>query len=512
MTVSIDYFGNIIGRSAAVQYSVAAGTVLCASMLMYSFGQHIGYQAVSLFLLFIVASLSLIVRIGPVMAAAAVSALIWNYFFIPPHFTFAIGHPQDALMFLAYFIIATITGILTTRIRTRELHATALYTFTKQLVGTKTIDDVAEIGVQNISSFFNVDVVLYLSTPDGDMFTIPHPSSTMSANEKEFSIASWVYWNEKKTGKFIDILPFTETTFYPIIGPRYPLGVIGVKTKSGRSFTIDQETLLQNFIAQIAATLEREQLNELTKRAVLYAESEKLYKTLFHSISHELRTPITALMSASEGLETLIGSPSLSVYAQEIHTAADRLNRLVENLLDMTRLESGQLAPKLDWCDVNDLLHTSVKKLKNELSRHIVRVNVPSDLPLVKLDFGLIEQVLTNLLLNASIYTPSGSAVNITAHADENSLTIIISDTGPGFPPDTLKHLFQKFYRVPGSKTGGTGLGLSIAKGFIEAHKGTITASNHANGGALFEIRIPIETGDRHQKNEYTEPNIGHRR
>ncbi|MBI2427348.1 MAG: DUF4118 domain-containing protein [Ignavibacteriales bacterium] len=485
--------GNSISRSASGQYYLAVGTVLCISSILYVFEQHLGYQTVSLFLLLVVASLSLIVRVAPVMVAATVSALIWNFFFIPPHFTFAIGLPQDVLLFFSYFIIAAITGILTTRIRARERHATALYTFTKQLVAAKNLDDVAEAAVRNISLFFNTDIVLYLSTLEGDIVTTPHPSSTMNTNEKEQSIASWAYWNEKKAGKYVDMLPFTETTYYPISGPRYPLGVIGVKIKNDKQFSVNQEILLHNFIAQIASTLEREQLNELTKRTIVYAESEKLYKTLFNSISHELRTPIAAIVSASEGLnEQTQSTARRKEFIDEIHTAAERLNRLVENLLDMTRLESGQLAPKLDWCDVRDVVNASAKKLEKELSDHIVNIEIAENLPLAKLDFGLMEQAITNLLHNASQYTPAGTKIAIKVLQREHELFITIHDTGPGFPAEALKKLFEKFYRVPGTKAGGTGLGLSIAKGFIEAHKGSIAASNHSNGGAMFEIKIPL--------------------
>jgi two-component system sensor histidine kinase KdpD len=181
-------------------------------------------------------------------------------------------------------------------------------------------------------------------------------------------------------------------------------------------------------------------------------------------------------------------------FTDEIHTAADRLNRLVENLLDMTRLETGQLAPKLDWCDLNDLFRASIQKLKKELIHHAVSIVIPPTMPLVKLDFGLMEQALTNLLYNASLYTPAGSSIVLSAKMEEKNCIMTVADNGPGFPMETLVHLFEKFYRVPGSKTGGAGLGLSIVKGFVEAHKGTITAMNGAAGGAEFIISIPTET------------------
>ncbi|MFA5834387.1 MAG: sensor histidine kinase KdpD [Bacteroidota bacterium] len=485
-------------HSGIAQYVFSALIIFISALICYPFSVYLGYQTISLILLLIVVLLPLKFGVGPVLLAAAMSAMLWNFFYIPPQFTFAIGLTQDILMFLAYFAIAAVTGTLTARIRARERtvrrreeHSSALFSLTKQLTIAKTQDEVADAAVKNISTFFASDVSIFLSQPDGDIFTAAHRASMYAVDEKEFSVAAWAYWNEKKAGKFTDTLPSSESTYYPISGPRYPLGVIGVKNKNNnKQFTLEQETLLQNFIAQIASTLEREQLNELAKRTIVYAESEKLYRTLFNSISHELRTPIAAIISAAESLST----DHQKEFVGEIHTAADRLNRLVENLLDMTRLESGQLAPKLDWCDVNDLFRSSVQKLKKELAHHTIKIVVPDGMPFVKLDFGLMEQVFTNLLYNISLYTPFGTTAVLMAKMEEKECTFTISDNGPGFPNGTLKHLFEKFYRVPGSRTGGTGLGLSIVKGFVEAHKGTITAANGFNGGAEFTISIPTDT------------------
>ncbi|HVN48039.1 MAG TPA: sensor histidine kinase KdpD [Bacteroidota bacterium] len=490
-------------QSGWSQYAVVTLIVMLVAVASYPLTVYAGYQTVSLILLLTVALLSLRFGVGPVLLAAAVSSMIWNYFFIPPRFTLTINKPQDMLMFVTYFAIAAVTGTLTARVRAREkaVHsreerATALFTLTKQLTAAKTQNEVAEAAGKNIASYLNSEVAIFLSEPDGDIFTKAHTASTFKIDEKEFGVAAWVYWNEKKAGKYTDTLPSANAVYYPISGPRYPLGVIGVKPRDGKQFTMDQESLLENFIAQIAATLEREQLNEMAKRTIVYAESEKLYKTLFNSISHELRTPITAIMNASEGLLFNQQSSSDELHSDlllDIHTAAERLNRLVENLLDMTRLESGQLALKSDWCDVRDIINTSLNKLEKELSHHKIQIRIPEGLPLVKLDYVLIEQVITNLLYNASLYTPHGSTIDIETHIDHHELMITISDDGPGFPPDTVQKLFDKFYRVPGTRTGGTGLGLSIARGFVEAHKGTITVANKSTGGAQFTITLPAE-------------------
>lgn len=491
-------------RTGGMQYAAAAGIVSIIAAACYPMVPFIGYQTVSLILLLSVALLPLALGAGPVILAAAWGAMIWNFFFIPPRFTFAIASGQDILMVITYFVIAAVTGTLTAKVRARERavrqreeRATALYSLTKDLSVASGQDDVARLVVTNIHKFFAADVAVFLSDIDGDIFTKPHEASTFTVDEKEFSVAVWVYWNERKAGRFTDTLPFASATYYPMSGPRYPLGVIGVRRKGDEQFSNEQEILLQNFVRQIASTLEREQLNEIAHKSMAFVESEQLYKTLFNSISHELRTPVAAIVSASDVMRdprrsgTTTGIPDL---AEEIHTAAERLNRLIDNLLDMARLESGRIKPRLDWCDTRDIVNATLQKLGRELSGHRVVVDVPANMPLVTLDFVLVEQILTNLLHNASQYTPPGSEIRVATDVDGGQCRIVVSDNGPGFREDVIPRLFEKFFRVPGSKSGGTGLGLSIVQGFVAAHQGTITVANRKEGGAEFTIKFPTQS------------------
>jgi two-component system sensor histidine kinase KdpD len=490
-------------QSGVTQYFAAAGAVVFVSLICYALSPYLAYQTVSMILLLTIALLPLRLGAGPVLLAAGLSGLLWDYLFIPPRFTFVVAQPQDILMLVTYFAIAAVTGTLTARIRARERavrqreeRTSALYQLTRELSAASSQDNVAKAAVTNIKKFFDAEVAIFLSEPDGDIFTKANDASTYLVGEKEFSVPAWVYWNEKKAGKFSDTLPFAGATYYPISGPRYPLGVIGVKLPEDIQPSIELEILLQNFISQIAAALEREQLNEMAKKSIAVVESERLYKTLFNSLSHELRTPIAAIVSASEGLQQSLvnaGKDSEKGFSHEIKIAADRLNRLVENLLDMTRLESGRISPSLDWCDLHDLFNAALHKLERELSQHNVLIDIPADFPLVKLDFGLMEQAITNLLHNESLYTPPGTQIEVHAYIDGRECFVTVADNGPGFPRESLPHLFEKFYRVPGSTTGGTGLGLSIVRGFIEAHGGTIRAETRASGGAQFIIVIPFE-------------------
>ncbi|HLP16141.1 MAG TPA: sensor histidine kinase KdpD [Bacteroidota bacterium] len=488
-------------HSGIGQYALAAGIIIAVVTFCAVFLGGVSYHGIAMVLLLTVSAMPLMFSSGPVITAALLSALCWDFFFIPPKYTMWIALLEDRLMLLTYFSVATVTSVLSTRIRAqekavrqREDRAIALYGLTKELAAAQTRDEVMRVSIVNVKKYFSADVIAFLSDADGEISPTPHIASTFAIDQKEFSVAAWTYWNEKKAGAGTETLPFAQATYFPLSGPRYPLGVIGVRMDKEIKLSIDQEVFLDNFIRQIASAMEREFLNEMAKESIAVEESQKLYKTLFNSISHELRTPITSIMTAAENLQNeklAADEMTRRELSGEIHLAAERLNRIAENLLDMTRIESGLIRPNIDWCDIHDVVNTALARLSTELSRHRVEVSIPQTLPLVKLDSGLIEQVLINLLFNASVYTPAGSRITINACIDSNDLEFVVADNGPGFPVASIPLLFEKFYRIPGTKTGGTGLGLSIAKGFIEAHKGTIEAANLSPSGASFTIRIP---------------------
>lgn len=240
--------------------------------------------------------------------------------------------------------------------------------------------------------------------------------------------------------------------------------------------------------------MERKLLNDLARKARFLDESDKLYKTLFNSISHELRIPVAAIMGASDSLLSSEHTAEIrNELSNEIYKASVRLNRLIENLLNMSRLESGRITPRPDWFDIHDLINKVCENLHEELKPFSLHVVIPDDMPLVKIDFGLLEEALYNLVHNATQYSPPGTRIRIKSFYDNGKLIIQIMDRGPGFSPNEIQFIFNKFYRVEGSKPGGTGLGLSIAKGFVEAHNGTISAENRQNGGARFTIEIPTD-------------------
>ena len=275
----------------------------------------------------------------------------------------------------------------------------------------------------------------------------------------------------------------------------HAVGVLSLRFRDLAALATEQRDLLDSFVRQIALVLDRQRLRDAEQQAKLVSESERLSKTLLNSVSHEIRTPIAAIGNAAGNLcETGRGTlnPFQRTMVDEIQEASKRLNRLVGNLLNMTRLESGHVKPKMDWCDVADLIQATFKEIERDLGPHPVTIRTPPGLPLVRMDFVLMQQVLTNLLLNAAAHTPPGTAVQLEAKADSNSLTLVVSDNGPGLPPQTLPFIFDKFYRAPSAPAGGTGLGLAIVKGFVEAQGGKVQAENQLGKGARFTVRMPL--------------------
>jgi two-component system sensor histidine kinase KdpD len=258
----------------------------------------------------------------------------------------------------------------------------------------------------------------------------------------------------------------------------------------------DEENLLHTVAKQLTISLERELFYERSLAAERSQESERLLQTVLNSVSHEMRTPLTAIIGASSALQ----HPQIASNAEdrnellaEVAGNAERLNRIVSNLLDMSRLSSGAFTLRKDWHDVNDLLSVILETNRRALANHKVELNTKDAVSLIRADSQLLEQAITNLILNAVTHTPSGATVLVSTWAEDRWLVITVSDNGPGIATDALARIFTSFYRAPGTPTGGSGLGLSIAKGIVEAHGGTITAANRAEGGACFTIRLPIE-------------------
>lgn len=480
------------------QYMTVTLTILLSALGLFTMPQ-IGYQTVSYILLFEVSVLAIFMEMGPVLLASTLAALAWNYFFIPPQFTFHIERLQDIMMFFIFFIIAFVNGVFTARVkkqerltRMREERTSALFELTKELNQVVGFIDVARISSQNILKHFGFEAEFILQDGANNLQNPSDNSNKIIISANEFSVAAWAFKHGKKAGKFTDTLPSSAYTFYPLMGNSINPGVLMVSKKT--KMTGDMEIFWDTFLTQISNKLEREYLKDMANRTQILDESDKLYKTLFNSISHELRIPVATIMGASDTLLTQDYPEEIrKSLLTEVNLASERLNRLIENLLNMSRLETGRITAKIDWCDMHDLANKVIHSLEKELSAFGIYVVIADDMPMVKIDFGLMEQVVYNLLLNATQHAAEGTNLRLKIFYDNGFLNIQVMDRGTGFSPSEIDFVFNKFYRCEGAKAGGTGLGLSIVKGFVEAHNGTVVAENRTNGGAQFSIKIPTQ-------------------
>jgi two-component system sensor histidine kinase KdpD len=482
------------------QYFIASLIVMLTAIICFSIKEFIGYQVVSFALLFVVSTLAFFFGTGPILLSATLSAIIWDFFFIPPPYTLHVDKPEDMLMLIMFFIIALLSGVLTSRIkrqemkiRIREERTNALYQLTRELSIATGIEEVINIAKNDIKKYFNLKSRILLKNDTNQLDYNSQNDSNITLSRNDMSVAAWTFQHSTKAGRHTDTLPSGDYTFYPLKGNQMNLGVIAIQQV--KVFTEGEEQFWEAFISQISGKFEREYLRNMAKQAYLLNESDKLYKTLFNSISHELRIPVATIMGASDSLLTSQHPEEiLKELSLEIFKASKRLNRLIENLLNMSRLESGRISPRLDWCDIHDLINKVIENLYDELKPFLLHVVIPEDMPFIKIDFGLLEQVLYNLIYNATQYASTSINLRVKAFYDNGILTLQVMDRGPGFPKNEISLIFNKFYRVEGSQAGGTGLGLSIVKGFVEALKGTVTVENRQNGGAEFTIKIPTET------------------
>ncbi len=483
-------------RSGAGEYALAAGIIAGLTLVALVLSPKY-YLAIGLVYLLAVILMSLRVGRGPVLAAGVLSALTWNILFIPPRFTLQISKVEDATLFGTYFVVALVAGQLTARIRAqaltekrREGRATALFNLTRSLAEARTLDEAVFAALRQTDTLFGANTALVLADTRGE--TTPHFAGSFALDEKERGVAEWVFRHRRPAGRFTDTLPGGAAFYLPLVREDKAVGVLGIAVPADKTLTLAQRDLLEAFARQLALSVEREHLREASEREKLLAESDKLHRVLLDSVSHELRTPLAVITGSLENLpssDAVLGDTLVA----EARAAARRLNRLVSNLLDQTRLESGALKPRLDWCDARDLINAALDGVRDALAGHPLEIVVAADMPPVRADFALTEQALANLLLNASRHTPDGTPVFVTAGVDREGARAFftVADRGAGFPLGMRERLFKKFERGDAARAGGLGLGLSIVRGFIAAQGGAVMVGENPGGGAVFTIYLP---------------------
>ena len=472
-----------LARAPWQDFGIAFGIVAAVTGFSLLIVDFIDYRAVALFYLFAVVIAGMRLRRWPTFVLATLSALLWDFLFIPPRFTFYISKLEDFMMFGAYFVIAVVIGHLATQLHERELaerrreeRATALYRFTRLLAASRDLDEALPKVLGLIKQTFQADVATWLFDENG---LSRHPASTFIPSSKDESVAAWAFQKKQAAGRSTDTLPDSESLHVPLVTGDSAKGVLSVRLANPP--TLEQRELLDAFAAQLALFVNKESALAEIRAAQVARQSEKLQRALFDSVSHELKTPLAAISAALQQPQ-----PDRA----ELNQAVRRLTRTVDQLLDATRLESGLLQPVREWCDPGELLRDAISQ--SRLREKVLKVNIASGLPPISVDARLIEQALISILANAGLHGASKQPIEINVARDNSIIVFSVADHGPGLVPGEENKVFEKFYRRPGTAPGGLGLGLWIARQLVEAHSGQIIAENREGGGARFSILLPV--------------------
>ncbi len=441
---------------------------------------------------------------GPAILASILGVLAFDFFFVPPFLTFVVADTEYIITFIGLFTVGVVISYLAVRAReqaetaqNRAADTTALFALSRDLAIADGFDAVIEAITTHIEQAFQREVVIFTNGNDQGLQAYSRqPDST--PNEAEMAVALWAFEHGESAGRGTDTLPAAQSRYMPLKTYTRIVGVLGIRPKDAASYlTPDERRLLEAFASQAALAIERVQLAEKARQAELLHATERLQTALLNSISHDLRTPLVSITGALTSLQD--GGVVLDdeIRASLIETAreeADRLNRLVGNLLSMTRLEGGAMKVIISPGDVQDAVGAALEQLKDRVAGRPVQIAIPDDFPLVPMDFALMVQVLVNVVDNAIKYSATESPIEIETRLDGEWASLTIADRGIGIPEDDLFRVFDKFYRVqrPDNVTG-TGLGLAICKGIIEAHGGRITARNRAGGGVAIHISLPLK-------------------
>jgi two-component system sensor histidine kinase KdpD len=458
-------------------------------------------------LVFLTAVVVVAVRYGllPSLLTSVVASLCYNFFFLPPVYTFTITDPTNIAAFFFFMLIALLVSNVAARVRTQADTAIGrvrmtelLYAFSRKLAGTATLDDVLWATAYQIALMLKVRVVLLL--PEEGVLTVKagYPPEDQ-LDSADLAAANWAWSNDRAAGRGSDTLPGAKRLFLPMRTGRGLIGAVGIDNDmTGPLLTPDQRRLLDALVDQGALAIERVLLVEDMDKVKRTVESERLRSALLTSISHDLKTPLASVLGAASTLRDLSGSLSDTQKHDLLATVIDeseRLNRFIANLLDMTKLESGAIVPNTARHDVGEIVGSALRRAGKILARHKVSLELAADLPMLELDAVLFEQVLFNLLDNAAKYAPANTTISIRGLRDRDSIVLQVMDEGSGIPPTELESVFDKFYRVQKGDhvRPGTGLGLAISRGFVEAMHGTISAANRSDrSGAVLTIRLPI--------------------
>ena len=436
---------------------------------------------------------------GPSILASLLSVVAFDVVFIPPYDTIVVHDAEYILTFVGLFVVGVVVSTLTARMgahaaaaHEREEQATAAFELSHDLAAALTVEEIMQRAAHHVQRVFQAAVAIYRPTDQG--LSMQATAGDYRAAESHLAVVEWAFHNRQAAGAGTDTLPGAEVRCLPLMTANKVVGVVALLLPA--QLLPPQRRLLESFASQTALALERAQLVAAGNELRLVQEREKFQSVLLNSISHDLRTPLVAItgaLSALQEQESLLHPTARRALVATAHEQATRLNQLVGNLLDMSRLEGVTVRVKAELCDLQDLVGAALERTAPALAHHPVELHVPDTLPLVPMDFVLMVQVLANLIDNAAKYSPAQTTIRIAATQQGAWVEVSIADEGKGIPPGELTQIFEKFYRAgQGDSVVGTGLGLTISKGLVEAHGGRIWAENRPTGGSIFTVALPI--------------------
>jgi two-component system sensor histidine kinase KdpD len=482
----------------------AAAVVACT---LLSMAMTPAFELVNVAMVYLLAVVLIAFRFGrgPAVATSVLGVASFDFFFVPPQLSFAVSDVQYLFTFAIMLAVALIISSLAASVRLqanvaghRERRTAQLYAMSRELAATRGQEAMARVAVRHVSEVFDSQVVVLLPDANG---RLQHPrgdSVSGSLHGTDLAVAEWVHGHGEPAGQGTHTLPASEALYLPLKGSQSCLGVLGVLPANPRRVLLpEQFHLLETFAGQIALALERARFAEHAQRAQVSAETEGLRNALLASISHDLRTPLAVISGASSSLAERgerLRPEDRAALARSIFEQSQQMGQLVANVLEMTRLEAGVIALNRDWHALSEIAGTVLNRLRDALASHPVTLSLPDDLPLVRVDATLFEQVLANLLENAVKYTPAGTPLTLRAERAEGGLLVSIEDSGPGLPAGDPERLFAKFQRgVAEGAIGGAGLGLAICRAIVQLHGGRIWAEKRSPSGTAFRFTLPLE-------------------
>jgi two-component system sensor histidine kinase KdpD len=475
--------------------AVAACTVLARLLFPY-------FERVDIAMVYLLGVVFISSRTSkwPSLFAALLSVAAFDFFFVPPYYTFAVSDVRYFMTFIVMFIVSFVISRLTLRIRQqaeasrlRERRTAGLYNLSRDLVRERGADRLSQIAMRHMGEMFDCTAAFLIADDQGRLAPAGDGAFAYTPDQQELSVAQWVYEHRQTAGLGSDTLPGAKALYLPLIASGGAIGVVGILPKTAKDgFEPEQFHYLEAFANQTAIAIERSFLGEAAQRALLKAETESLRNTLLSSISHDLRTPLSAITGAATTLlenDMVLDTTARLDLLQTIQEEAEHLNAIIKNVMDMTRLESGAIKVNKEWQSLEEIVGVVLNRLGDRLKDHPVTVKLPGNLPLIPFDGLLIEQVLMNLFDNAIKYTPRGTPLELSAAESFYTVTVELADRGLGIPPGEEESIFEKFVRGR-AVAGGVGLGLAICRTIINAHGGKIWAENREGGGAVFRFTL----------------------